>query len=892
MADNIMGGSDPTIDMSVALRLTNIEDSSRQIDSLINQTEEWKKSIEAVGTALGGTYEALQSLGTATLNYRDIFQDVVDLSERNEATLRRSAENARELAQASRDIQTLFTNTSMVNGMLPGMMENREVGSGYGGYGGPNSSTYGGPQLGGAETYGVPQISAGGGGGLISKAIQMGKSVLSQGAEMQYWTNMNQQQGNTTAERIEEDLHIHPVAAASRMLLNTGPSASSYGAGPLPGMNSGIPIPGMIVGGGSSSRNTSPASARERLIDSAMNIPFYMPGGKLAYGARFINRVLSSGPDDRGPIKNWLSRQNWMFGTEGEVPLSESEMDAAIQAARAARVEQTYRDYEMSPLYNKSMATSTRAGIEEDVGKLSAQALGIAATKTELSGGLIGAGRAALPFLSKAAVPLMAAKFAYDAASMVNRGAQQYGAVTGQTDTWGAFGNLMGTRANAFGDSFLSFGRMDSQTAMEIRMGAEAAGYRRGSGLYSDYVGFGKQSYEKFMMSPQESLAMFNTSVIQAGNTVTTLSDNLSTLAKVASTTNTSFGQLRQNYDYYTQTLVAGGLRGGLAGALATSASTMYANDPLMAGKGTTLSMLGSQQGIALASMAMGINVQDYYRVTSTPSGSLAAANGADQAGLMLLGSIGLTATTPNLKDALNGAKLILPSLLTNAGITNPDGTPWNPTTAAKFAENLITGKSSTTGNMVKNTTKALQEYAGKGVDPTSKEGVENFFKHFANAGDKRSFLAQTWDIGPFGSHDFREVYRDKNINHGKVITSWSSLSSEQQKKLRSDLALNTNVAQMALGKFNSVTGEYMGVDKKHHWRSLGAASGDKLLGNLSDSRTIVELGPQAKKLLQIIGNPTAYNNAYIQDQARNGGSSNSYQDPSSVTSGYDFGVG
>ena len=944
MSDNVMGDSD--IEMNVSLRLTNIEQSSAQFDTLIQQTDEWRKSIEAVESALGDTYEVLGNLGSAASAYKDAFEGVVELSERHEAVLRRTLDNAQALALASRDLQSLFNAGSSLTNLIPGSMAAQEVGSMspmmYGGEGSPTSG--GVPYSPGG--YSMPQM--GGREGILRRLVAGGESILSEGAQFETWSHMGNGavvpgkgvigHGEGVADSTDLISAIRDLTdALTGVSTDTEPlSGTSDVPGGVPGGGRGrnrvtVMNPGVVSkGSGSAAAKTiaegaaalTPSEERARRL---MNIPYFAPFGKTAYMARYLDRTMQLEGKKYGPITQFIKNQKWLVGEDRAYSDEEykAKKDEVLDQLREHHVESNLEARMEEEVFKSAKHRGKSLGdlapheldeieaiARESLGK-EALKKGFAEFKAKLpprvrtAGGLIEKAtgllqnRALMGTVAKAAgaiaAPVAIATAAYKAASYVQGQAQEYASVTGEgSNPIGAFGNMMATKAGAFGDSFLSAGRLDSQTAMQIRMNAEEVGFRRNSGYYNDFVWGAEDANKKYKIDPQEYMALFQGTVIQTGNSVNSLNHSIDTLGKIASTTNTGFKQLRDNFQFYTSALTNAGFYGGASSAIATAASAANANNPMMANAGSSISMLNTTNGQFQAMAAMGITPEQYGHMAGSVGGGLKIAQGTEDFLKQSLAGYGLSEGAS--KYQVQGQMVMLGPLLDSMGITNTDGSPMTPEQKVTYVHNVLNGKG-IAYQTAKQEENQYKEWAG-GNPVTSKKGLGEFFRNMENKSDKRGLwgkfagdLLTTVTLGSYHGSS-AVVYKDDNINGGKLIKgtsgpgSTSSLSHDDQIKLRADLLAGK--ATYGIAGEDGLNGRIGPVKGGMH--KLGNLTGDALNSSTSGQKVLIDLSPAAKRILvPMLGNPALLDNYQVQGSSLSGNGSNTNQNANAGSMGYTF---
>jgi len=217
---------------------------------------------------------------------------------------------------------------------------------------------------------------------------------------------------------------------------------------------------------------------------------------------------------------------------------------------------------------------------------------GIPISMGEVAGGLEGAG------------VLGAGYAAYQGIGDLLRQGQQYTALTGGTGVMGA----MGYNAQAFLSGLnplLGFG----QAKQIIQTGLQQ-GYG-GTALQGQYTNFAMGAAENYGISPQESMGMFQSAVVQAGASLQSLSSGLSSLASAAQGHAGSFQQMTQAYGTNLQALAGVGA-GAEAPTVASELSQMFQKNP--ATRGINLgTLLNSPQGQQLLATQLHTSVTGLY---------------------------------------------------------------------------------------------------------------------------------------------------------------------------------------------------------------------------------------------------------------------------------------
>ena len=800
------GSSDITANIEV--NLNNIENSTQDAATLASQLKDWGTSIEA----------ANKQLQDYTVSQSELLQTSNDLAETHE----RIVAAARELKEISAQ--------SGVN--LRDMAQNaREIQSALSGLGGVGAAPY------------TPGVSSASPASVIDSA-GLGYGMGMPGA---------------------------PEAAPADFGMSTG------GSSVLDDL-----ISASMTGGGKSS--TSPVSLREGVYQATgikngtygqtmatkmLGLNYWMPGGKAAALGRYVDK-LSNGKVTGG-LGNFVTKHKGIFGTPTQDLNSSGE--AAFSNYMAGQGFFNGEGKGLSASEANSMFASGAEGMTADViqgGAVAAAKAGGLGVVTE--GGLLGT----LGSVAAAVAPVAALGYlgmqGYNAYASYQQQGQVLGSLTGQT---GQAGRMVGMEATDFlGTMFnplLNYG-----TAKEIQMTGLGAGFQgnpngvfggsaANQGLLGQYTGFASGAYQNYGMSPQDSLQMFNSSVIAAGTTAQQLTGALHNLANVSATTNTSFQQLQQNFSNSMNYLSGIGATGASAINLATGMSLANAGNTV-ADKylqnqniGGTGGLLQNEAGIALTAQAAGMSFTQAFGAMGTAKGAAQLGAATNTAVLNILkNSLGLYPGMPGLKKAITDNLFQAYSILSTLLPMGPDGkgAQWTPHAAYNWLMNELGGhgggESISAGNAVGITT-AMNVLL---------KGTHNTMDEFNNV------LSQ---VQGQGSRAFASVE-----DNGQLYTKAAieNMSKSEQQKLLSDLIKGK--ATVGLNDLSFNGNGYKG-------QSLGSLIGSNGLTSFENNPNSlnqyqIELGPQASALFKLINNPQALTNQQIKYLSSMGLNTNTYQ--------------
>jgi len=265
----------------------------------------------------------------------------------------------------------------------------------------------------------------------------------------------------------------------------------------------------------------------------------------------------------------------------------------------------------------------------------------------------------AMRFAGPVGMALSAGLMAYKVGSDIVRTGQEYGTLTGSDSPIGGYGSNI----QSFMGSFMN-PLMPSGVSKQIEATGLASGYGFGSNYLNQYRSFASGAYERFGMNPQESQQLFQAAVVQAGESLGSLSNALQATANNAANVGVSFAQAQQNL--LTGTQIYSGLGvGNPASAAAAMTMGLTANNQQLGQilgpvTGSIMQYGGSLIGQALTAQAAGVPITGLYNWASS-HGGVGGANYAmaELGGLqrmlsntnnpfteqMLLGSLGIEMT-------------------------------------------------------------------------------------------------------------------------------------------------------------------------------------------------------------------------------------------------------
>ena len=809
------GSSDITANIEV--NLNNIDRSTQDAATLASQLKDWGSSIEAANKQLQDYNTTQEEMLQTASDLAEAHEKIVSAARELRDISAASSVNIRDMAQNAREIQSALSGLGGASGApyIPGMSSaspasvvDSSLSPGMGMPGAPEATP---------ADFGM---SGGGSGGIISSLVNA--SII----------------GNSG---------------------NRGSSYPSRPNGTVP--DNGSPnSPVSTKGSGDEGLSYGELKAKQLL-----GINYWMPGGKTAALGRYIDRI--SGGSVTKTLGGYISNHPRIFGSPG------SEFGGPGSDAFT----KSMMDSGIGPMTAEQAAMLPQSAYSQEV----SQAMSRATIAAEAEGGLAVEGTAglmgSLGGLMQAAAPIAAAGYigmkAYDAYSTFQQQGQVLGSLTGQT---GAPGKMVGMEATDFlGTLFnplMSYG-----TAKEIQMTGMAAGFQgdpngvfggnaANQGLLGKYTGFAAGSYQKYGMSPQDSMAMFNSAIIQAGGTVQQLTASLDLLAQVSASTNTSFSQLQANFAGSLSTVASLGGQGSSGIALAGALANPFAGDQILKGAPGPGGLLSTQAGIALTAQAMGISYTQLY--TQMAEGHTGAvANGTYSAILTQLRNMGvnLSLTEPALSAELDNKAMIITNVLQMLLPYKPDGSPynWAPNTAVEFVKQIAKGNGNPAAIMNKDSATAAADVSsvlnnmtgGK----TGSTGATNFFNN----------LGQDIGLGP-RNPGFSINYKGKTTDYTKNTIEHLPLA--QQQALMQELANGTATISTWANGFNKGTTGTLGSFLKN----------SQLINAESKNSAQVTIGftPNASKYFTVNGQK----NATIQWNSNQGNGSNTLQVPPGVS--------
>ena len=594
------------------------------------------------------------------------------------------------------------------------------------------------------------------------------------------------------------------------------------------------------------------ANAKASRVHNMMNIPYYLPGGKASLALRYADRLMN------GRLSQKMASKTWITGS--------ADHEAAQKAFEDAGGSGTYLDAK-----NMTAKELETAGI--DAGAVAAGDAAI------LSGGVLGLASKASPYLAAAYV----ANKVYQGYATYQQQGQLLGSLTGNSNA----NTMVQYESQNFLASFLN-PRLSYGAAKDITMTGLAAGlndngqtggfFGTPGGLLGQYTGFATGMYQQYGMSSQDSMQFFQAGIIQAGASVSGLSDALTSLAKVSSETNTSFASLKANFLNYTATFAGLGVTGNQATAMATAASLTNVNNPLLNGAGSTASLLNNTAGQALAAQAAGIPFTQLYNTMDTKGGAAMIATASNTAFINILKGLGLTPGMPNLEHAVGSVWYQLTQLLPQLGIQPPDGAKsWTAETAVKYTIKALssggTGESLAQGT-INGASTAIAKLAGN-VDPYSAQGVANTLSNL----NKAEIAHQGTDS--YGGHQAITEYRF-NLN-GKTRTMTGSEIESQSTATRNKIEEMILNGQATVGQVTD-DGRTFGFNKNNtSGKLVNSAALTQLQQNPQTIKGMIDLSPSAAALFKLISDPNAYANLTTKQKAAMGFRSNTEQNSSGI---------
>lgn len=801
MADNIMGGyGSSDITANIEVNLNNIDRSTQDAATMASQLKDWGSSIEAASKQLqdfsGVQEEMLGEAEQLAESYERIVRAARELKELSTSTNVNLSDSARNF----REIQSAAAGLSGSGaGYTPGVSSTAPA-SVIDGGGIPGLGMLGAPEPTDAD-YGMPVGSGGfggGGGGLLGG------------------------------------------------LINTSLAGRRGGRG----------------GGGGS---TTPASVKEGVYDvgsygesvaqKMLGINYWMPGGKAAALGRYVDRLSGGGVTKYlgGVIKKYPS----IFGTttqeltkSGSNAFTQSMIDQGIGPMTAEQAGMLPAEY--------------AAGVMPEIGTAASAAAEAGGLGEIAAGGLLGSMGTVLSVAAPVAALGYLGMQGYNAYATYQQQGQLLGSLTGDNNA----GRMVGMEATDWLGTLFN-PRLSYGTAKEIQMTGLAAGFQgnpngvfggsaANQGLLGQYTGFASGAYQNYGMSAQDSLSMFNASVIAAGSTVQQLSTALTGLAQVSSTTNTSFQKLQANFTSSVSTLGGLGFTGSAAVNIATgmslanagnSTADKYLQQQDIGGSG---SLLETMPGIALTAQAAGMSFTQAFGAMGTAAGANKLATATNTAVLNILkNSYGLYPGMPNLQQAVTTNLFQIYTILSTLMPLGPDGkgAQWTPKAANDWAMQALsnggTGESIASAQAQSVITTINSLTGGKS----------------GSAGTANAVNAIASQLGGSASMVRNGSYAEVDINgNWEALNYINSLSSSQQQQV---------LSAMLQGKDKVRLGNSTPFSTQGSATTLGTLFGNQTLqginnGSVTQGQMQIELGPKAAALFVLINNPQQLTNQQI----------------------------
>jgi len=805
MADNIMGGyGSSDITANIELNLNNIDRSTQDAAALASQLKDWGSSIEAAT-------KQLQDYNTAQ---GEMLETAGQLAETQERILE-AARQLKELSASSNvNFRDMAQNAHEINRAISGLS-----GGGEGYTPGVSSTT--------------PASVVDGGGANVGYGMP--------GAPEATPADFGMSGGGSLLDNL----------VTATMMGNTGGGKGRRGSGRA---NAPVSTKGIL------SHEEMQASYGESMAKKMLGINYWMPGGKVAALGRYIDR-LSGGRVTEG-LGGMVSRHPRIFGTPGS-EFGGPGSDAFTQAMMEQGI--------------GPMTAEQAAMLPESVAASVMPEIGGAAIAAEAAGGLGIAGTAGLlGTLGSAAValaPVAAAGYlgmqAYGAYANYQRQGQVLGSLTGENNA----SKMVGMETNDFFKTLFN-PLMSYGAAKEIQMTGLAAGFQGdvnglfnggtgpNAGLLGQYTGFAGDAYQQYGMSPQESLQMFNSSVIAAGATVQQLTTALNGLANTSATTGASFAQLKANFTYSTNLLGGLGFQGAMATDLAAgmslanvgnSQANTYLRQQDIGGTGM---MLETMPGLALTAQAAGMSFTQAFSQMGTQSGAAALAGATNTAVLNVIkNSLGIYPGMPGLQAAIDNNLYQIYVILSSLMPMGPDGkgAQWTPQAARDWITKAMTNGGSgesISGASAQSITKLYNQLTG---GKTGETGITN------------SISAIAGKLG--ASANLSKTGLTAEVNVGG---NWETLGSIQYDSLKQQQQI---FQDMLSGKDKLRTFQYSPLGQSHYQygssKSVGDLFGVTALqginnGTLTQNQMQIELGPRAAALFELINNPQKLTNAQL----------------------------
>ena len=816
-----MGGYNSSdITANIEVNLNNIDRSTQDAATLAAQLQDWGSSIEAANKQLQDYNTSQEDLLQTSEKLADVSERIVDAARQLKEISASSNVNFRDLAQNAREIQNALS-----------------------GLGGGVAGPY------------VPGVSS------------------------------------TTPASLSGDLMSGGGMPGGGM-----PGAPDY----MPddyGADSSSVFPDLIAASAASTKgytgkrrataaaSTDPAEAAgpsygDRMAKKMLGINYWMPGGKLAALGRYIDKFSEGKVSAR--LSSMVTDHPKIFGSASTAEkIDESLYRSTLakagylgmgsKAARAAAAADG-ADAKLVDAVSEAEATAVTAGEAGEAGLIGSLA------------------SAAVPLAGIAAAGYIGMK-AYNAYATYQQQGQLLGSLTGENNA----GKMVGMEANDFFNTLFN-PRLSYGTAKEIQMTGLAAGFQgdvngvfnggtgANAGLLGQYTGFASSAYQKYGMSPQDSMQMFNSAIIDAGGTVQQLTGALENLAHVSATTNTSFKQLQANFTNQASLLGGLGMQGGTALYAAeslslansgNSAADVYLQKQNIGGTG---GLLQSTSGIALTAAAAGMSFTQAFAQMGTSKGAASLLSGTNSAILAILkNSLGLYPGMPNLEQAISNnlyqAYIILSQLLPEG----PDGkgAQWTPQAAHDWLKKELSGAGggggggeSVAAGSASDLTGLVNTLTG---GKTGTAGVNNELGVIANE------LGGSLTTGKYGGKT-----GEVQINgQWEMLSSIANMDPKQQQQVLSDMLQGKDKIRGLLtgtAGIGSTPGQAQTLADLMNNSTLQGINN----GSITQSQMQVELGPKAAALFELINNPQKLTNQQLKYLSSMGLNVNTYQ-----TTGY-----
>jgi len=821
MADNIMGGYNSSdITANIEVNLNNIDRSTQDAATLAAQLQDWGSSIEAANKQLQDYNTSQEDLLQTSEKLADVSERIVDAARQLKEISASSNVNFRDLAQNAREIQNALS-----------------------GLGGGVAGPY------------VPGVSS-------TTPASLSGDLMSGGGMPGAPDYMPDDYGADSSSVFPDLI----AASAASTKGYTGKRRATAAASTDPAEAAG-------------------PSYGDRMVKKMLGINYWMPGGKLAALGRYIDKFSEGKVSAR--LSSMVTKHPGIFGSEGVAATAEKIDEGLYRNMMAKASFADAHGIGLGPAEARAMAAADGAAPEliDAVAAAEAAAVVPGVAGVAAGGGLIGSlASAAVPLAGIAAAGYIGMK-AYNAYATYQQQGQLLGSLTGENNA----GKMVGMEANDFVRTLFN-PRLSYGTAKEIQMTGLAAGFQgdvngvfnggtgANAGLLGQYTGFASSSYQKYGMSPQDSMQMFNSAIIDAGGTVQQLTGALENLAQVSATTNTSFKQLQANFTNQASLLGGLGMQGGTALYAAeslslansgNSAADVYLQKQNIGGTG---GLLQNTSGIALTAAAAGMSFTQAFGQMGTSKGAASLLSGTNSAILAILkNSLGLYPGMPNLELAISNnlyqAYVILSKLLPEG----PDGkgAQWTPQAAHDWLKKELSGAGggeSVAAGSASDLTGLVNTLTG---GKTGTAGVNNAINTIAGALGGTTGLT----LGHTGS----EIEID---GKWQALNTISNMDPKQQQQVLTDLLQGKDKVRdytLGLGSTSSSGKAQTLADLMNNSTLQGINN-----GSITQSQMQVELGPKAAALFELINNPQKLTNQQLKYLSSMGLNVNTHQ-----TTGY-----